>query len=450
MQPIQNILTNDSSGWKGRVLIALLVLVFGAVLSLAFGFLKLPVAAGAVGVVCLLALAVRRPVWGLALLCSLLSVEGIYTRNLAMTEIRLVGILVFGVWLAHVVLYGKKLQINRTFIAGLIFLLWAGISILWAQDPQVAGRYYGTLAQLILLFLLTINAIETEADFRLVMAGLLLGAVASSHLSVNLFITNIIERARAFEAQDPNYYSLIVGLALFAGLYLFSKLKNIWLRFSSLLLACFLVLPLILAQSRTTWVATFAGIMMFLWNTKKRLRNILFAGLVVAAAIYATFALDLINVTLIQRASVLTALRDRGSDRFDIWLVARRIYADNPVIGVGYMQFPVVYNRYRSETVEIRNDLVPDRATHNVYIKAATEMGTIGLALFILIFWSAYREGNLPRGKIPWISSVLLVFVMTAGLGITIMESKFFWLCLALASKAQSLASQRLALEETR
>jgi len=45
---------------------------------------------------------------------------------------------------------------------------------------------------------------------------------------------------------------------------------------------------------------------------------------------------------------------------------------------------------------------------------------------------------------------LLLVFVMTAGLGITIMESKFFWLCLALASKAQSLASQRLVLEETR
>jgi len=418
------------------------------VLLLLFSLLPLAWAGGIFAGAFYLVLVVRWPVLGLGLICSLLTVEGIYAGRLEMTEIRLAGIMVFVAWLVHMVIYGKRLRINNTFIASLIFLLWAGVSFLWVKDAETAGPFYGTLIQLILLFLMTINVVENERDFRIVMLSLLLGAVATSQLSINLFVTNIIERARAFEAQDPNNYALTVGLGVVAGLYLASVLKNFWLRLISALLACLLTFPLLLAQSRSAWLAVAAGLIVFLRHSKNRLRNMLITGAVLAGVIMGSYAMGFINVTLIQRASVVIALRERGSDRFDIWLVAGKIFADNPVLGVGYYQFPVVYNRYRADAPGIRKDKIPSRDPHSLYFKVLTELGLVGLALLGLIFRNIWLEETLPRGKIPWITSLLLVYVMVGGIGISLLNSKFLWLCLALASKAQSLASERLAAEE--
>ena len=433
---------------KHRIFITALAISAVLVLLLLFSLLPLAWASGIFAGACYLVLAVRWPVLGLFLICSLLTVEGIYAGQLEMTEIRLAGILAFAAWLAHLVIYGKKLRINNTFVATLIFLVWAGISFLWVKDTAMAGPYYGTLVQLVLLFLMTINVIENERDFRVVMAGLLLGAVATSQLSINIFVTNIIERARAFEAQDPNNYAMTLGLGIVGGLYLASVLKNIWLRLVSALLACLLAFPLILAQSRSGWLAVGAGLIVFLWNTKNKLRNMLIALAVLTGVIWGSFAMGFVNVTLIQRASVALAIRERGSNRFDIWLVAGRVFADNPVLGVGYYQFPVVYNSYRADTPEIRKDQIPSRDPHSLYFKVATELGLIGLALLVLILWNVWREETLPRGKIPWIASVILVYAMVAGIGISILNSKFLWLCLALASKSQSLAREGLAAEE--
>jgi len=436
-----------SVGRYQALLIGLAILAFTAVVFL-FNLLPLGWACGIFFGACYLVLAVRWPVWGLVLICSLLTVEGIYAGQLEMTEIRLIGIGAFGAWLAHMVIYRKRVRINSTFVAALVLFLWAGVSFLWAKDTEAAALYYGTFAQQILLFLLTINVIENERDFRLVMASLLLGAVATSQLSINLFVTNIIERARAFEAQDPNHYAMTVGLAIIAGLYLTSMLKNIWLKLGSVLFVCLLAFPLILAQSRSGWLAVGAGLIVFLWYTRNRLRNILIVGAVLTGVISASFAMGLVNITLIQRASMLLALRERGSDRFDIWLVAGKIFADNPVLGVGYYQFPVVYNRYRADTPGIRKDQVPSRDPHNLYFKVVTELGIVGLVLLGLILWNIWREETLPRSKIPWITTVLLAYVMAGGIGVSIFNSKFLWLCLALASKAQTLARERLAAEE--
>lgn len=438
-----------SAGRYQSFLIGLAILA-GLALVFLFSVLPLALACSIFAGICYLVLTVWRPVWGLALICSLLTVEGIYAGQLEMTEIRLIGIGAFGAWIAHLVIYGKKLRINSTFVAALVLFLWAGISFLWAPDPEGAAPYYGTLAQLVLLFLLTINVIEHERDFRIVMASLLFGAVATSQLSINLFVTNIIERARTFEAQDPNGYAMTVGLAIIASLYLTSMLKNIWLKLGSALFACLLVFPLILAQSRSGWLAVGTGLIVFLWYTKNRLRNILIVGAVLTGVISASFAMGLVNITLIQRASMLLALRERGSDRFDIWLVAGKIFADNPVLGVGYYQFPKVYNRYRADTPGIRKDQVPNRDPHNLYFKVVTELGIVGLVLLGLILWNIWREETLPRSKIPWITTVLLAYVMAGGIGVSIFNSKLFWLCLALASKAQTLVRERLAVEEGR
>jgi len=420
------------------------VLVFLAGLSIAAALvlacLPLHLVAWAIAALVFLPLTVYRPVWGLAALCALLPLEGIVVTSQGATELRLLGMAVFAAWVIHLLIFGKKIKVSQTFWVAFAFVAWAGISFLWVKDPQFSGYRYGTLVQLLFLFLMVINIIESEWDFRLVMVSLLLGAVFSTILSLNLFITNVFERARAFEAQNPNSYAMALALAIIAGIYLAASLKNLWLKLLCALAAAYLSFPLLLAQSRSCWLAAAAALAVYLWHTKRRLRNILVVGLVATATLTAAFSLGMVQVGLIQRTSELVGMQGQANDRFDIWRVAANVFLDNPVAGVGFMQFPRVYNRYRYTTLGIRNDLVPARDAHSIYFGVAAELGIIGLALLALLFWKAWRGQRIPPGINPWINPALLALILTSSIGINQIREKTFWLVLALAVQAQSLA----------
>jgi O-antigen ligase len=410
-------------------------------LTAALSFLPVRLTAGAPALVCLAALFLWRPVWGLAAIAGLLSLEGIAAQDLGMSEIRLAGIAAFSAWVIHLLATGKRLRVNRTLGAAVAFVLWAGVSFLWMENPRHSGGYYGTLVQQLLLFLMTVNVIESRRDFQIVAAAFLLGAAATSWMSIGLFVQNMIERARAFEGQNANQYAAVVGLAVIFGIYLTAELKNRWLRLGSLILSVGLAIPLILAQSRSAWLAVLSALCVFIWHTRHRVRNFILILAAVLSLVSLVFIIGLANISLIQRAGELGTMRERGSDRLDIWHVAGRIIADHPVAGVGFMQFPVVFNRYRAVTDEVRKDQVSNRDPHNVYFGVTAELGLVGLFLLGLVFWNAWREEKLPPGAAPWINRALIVFLMVFAMGGSIHQGKFFWLALALAVKARTLAA---------
>jgi O-antigen ligase/polysaccharide polymerase Wzy-like membrane protein len=390
-----------------------------------------------------MAVAVARPALAMALLCAVLPIEGIAAGSTHVSEVRLIGIATFAIWLAHLLLYGRRIRINRTFLLGVALALWAGISIMWGTSLETIWSSYFTLVQMLLLFLLTINVIENEMDFRLVLAGLLLGVLVTSPLSMNVFIENVVERARAFEAQNPNGYAMTVGFAIISGLYLMSTEKNRLLRLFFLFSSLFLAVPLILAQSRTAWIATFTAIVVMIWYSRNRVRNYITVVAVMAGLVVVLFAAGLVNFTLVDRTSQLMTMENRGSSRFDVWVVAAEMIKDHPLIGVGYAQFPSSYSQYRGDTPAIRRDTTAKRDPHNTYIGIMGELGIIGLLILLLIFWSACREESLPDPGKAWFSDVVVVFLMMFSIGGTLTHAKLLWIGLALAAKARHLAAER-------
>lgn len=430
----------DSAPSVSNGLTVALAALAGIFCLLVFSFLRLPLAVSVVAVLVFAVAAVFRPAAGLALLAAVLPVEGIAASQLEMTEVRLVGIAAFGIWAAHLVLYRKRIRYDRTFLIGAALVAWAGFSLLWAANMEYAGRQYGTLLQVLLLFLLTLNVVETEGDFRLILAGLLVGALATSHLALSVFVENMIERARAFEAQNPNSYAMVVGTAIIAGIYLMRSVRSYLLKIPLLGATLFLGVPLVLAQSRTAWVATAAALFMVIWHTRHRMRNFLIAGVLAAGLVGALFAFGMVSFTLVHRASDLVTMRSGGSNRLDIWRVAANVIKENPVAGAGYAQFPYAFNKQRPRTTGIRSDQVSMRDPHSVYLGVTAEMGAVGLILLLALFWSAAREERPPPGSRPWISDALVVFIAMFSVGGTIYHTKLFWLALALAAKARHLA----------
>ncbi|MBW7995648.1 MAG: O-antigen ligase family protein [Candidatus Glassbacteria bacterium] len=436
-----NVRADTAGDYNWIVVAASLV---AAVISLILYWqLQFPIASAVTVALVFLAVAVARPSAALALLCAVLPVEGIAAANIEMTEVRAVGIGVFVIWVVHLVLYRKLIRVNRTFLLGAALVAWAGVSLLWATNFEITGAYYFTLIQVLLLALLCINVIENETDFRLVLGGLLLGALITSHLSLAVFVENVVERARTFEAQNPNSYAMVVGFSMLGGMYLMRSMRRWWIKVGLLLATLFMAVPLILAQSRTAWMATVAGFAVMIWHTRHRVRNFLILFVITAGLLAGLFAAGLVNITLVERTSQLMTMREKGTSRFDVWMVASNMIADNPVLGVGYMQFPSRFNQYRPATPSIRRDLHSRRDPHSTYFSVIAELGIVGFALLMAMLWSACREEKIHPGGKPWLSDSFVVYLMMFSVGGTLLHAKLFWVGLALAAKARHLAAVR-------
>lgn len=394
----------------------------------------------ALGSVLLFAVMVRFPVMGLAALCSLLSVEGISGQGMHVTEIHLAGIVAFGAWIIHLFLYGRALRVNRPFNLALLFVVWAGISILWAMDKESAGEHYVTLIELLMLFLLTINVVETRRDLAIVLGSILLGGLATCGTAINLFTENLMERARVFEAQNANGYAAAVGLGLLSGLYFTGKGHPWWLRVTGFLGIGFLTVPLVLAQSRSAWLATITAMIVFIWHSRNRWRNFLLiaaTGAVLWSVIYYS---GLVNYSVVTRAMDVVKVRERGSDRFDIWQAGAGMFLDHPLAGVGFNQFPRQFNSYRAMTPGIRHDMFSNRDPHSMYVGVTTELGLAGITLLLILVWSIWREGQSASRESRWFGRALVAFFMVFGLTGTVIWSKIFWLGLGLASRSLTLS----------
>ena len=90
---------------------------------------------------------------------------------------------------------------------------------------------------------------------------------------------------------------------------------------------------------------------------------------------------------------------DNGFDessqgRLDAWHAGMRMLIKNPVIGVGFVQFPFNYLDYAENPVICR----PLEA-HNTYIQIAAELGVSGIVCFFLLLYMSIKNATLMGRK---------------------------------------------------
>ena len=82
-----------------------------------------------------------------------------------------------------------------------------------------------------------------------------------------------------------------------------------------------------------------------------------------------------------------SADKDTGKDRVELWKVAWRAFEDNPVLGVGQGNMPIIFGKYqKDESGESywRRDYF-GRAVHSVYFTLLPELGLVGTLIFALM-----------------------------------------------------------------
>lgn len=138
-------------------------------------------------------------------------------------------------------------------------------------------------------------------------------------------------------------------------------------------------------------------------------------------------------------------------------LAAGLAMVDHPVLGVGPGLFPIYYEEYASR-IGLRVLEGETRESHNLYFGIGSELGIIGLVIFLIIGLltfqmiikarrlSLHARPDLERLTTPFGLALMTYYV--TGMFLHLSFARFFWLMLAVASAAAIITIREMTTAE--
>jgi len=157
-----------------------------------------------------------------------------------------------------------------------------------------------------------------------------------------------------------------------------------------------------------------------------------------------------------ERLSLAAVAADKGTGRLDIWHVAWREYLREPLFGTGAGGFEFRSSHLLETTPGVGIDpnsilLRTGIRVHNVYLEALTELGPVGLLLWLAILAGTVavivRFGGARVSATPTSPLLPMLFAFAvATVFLSVANSKLLWMIVGLAAAA---ASDRYAAART-
>ena len=323
-------------------------------------------------------------------------------------------------------------------------------SIPFAFDPVYSMREVNTMINWILVYLLFLWVVNTKFRFYIVLAILFL---ASLKLAQHGFRVSL-GRGFSYEGwglRGPagwfeNAADLGVQMAIFTAwaVAIYLGLRKYWdyriIRWAFAFAPVAGVITAVGVGQRNTAVAFVAMGLAVLLLTRNRVRNLLIVALA-GAALFMIMPED-------YKARFDTAGTDVTSEsRLTYWEYGMRVYADHPVIGVGFNNWaPYTTSRYPEMFVLGRLE-----AAHSLPVTLAAEMGTLGLItyfwLVLALFLTNLRSARLLREVDPpfWrymaiALNIGLAGFLGAGIFLSILIYPFLWFQAGLTAALYKIA----------
>lgn len=336
-----------------------------------------------------------------------------------------------------------------------LFLGWALLSTVWAEDPRASLGAAGRYGLNVVLFLIVFTAVRRKDQAYLVTGALVAGAAAATIYGLIVGSDTIYGTRLSGTNLDPNELAsvLVAGVAL--GFALAAGLRSPGLRLAGLAGGLCCLLGIFLTVSRGGILAL--GVMVLaalVLAGRWRLRAGIAAAVVVSVSVlyFAAFAPDEAR----ERIATSTQGQTRVLEgRTTIWQIGWRMVKANPAVGVGAGNFPVASKHYLLEpgAVTASNTIliVEPQVAHNTFLGVLAELGAVGLTLFLVVIFfclacclqaaARFRARGDPSGEILARGFAIgLIGTLTADFFITQEFSKQLWLMLGMAPALLSIA----------
>jgi O-antigen ligase len=335
-----------------------------------------------------------------------------------------------------------------------LFLSWTAVSQLWAEDAGEALTAFTRLALNALLLLIIFTAVRKPSQAIGFVGAFVAGATLNALYGV-LFAPSYADTASRLSSSitNPNELASVLVAALVLSFGLAVALKDMPLaRLGALCAGALCTAGIFLTGSRGGLVALGVAMVAFLivgarW--RGRLALVLVA-VVLAGVGYYNFA-----ASPEIRSHVSTV--GSGTGRLDLWTVGWRMVEDEPLRGVGAGNFTVSSVHYLLQPGAIeRADYIvgAPKVVHNTYLQLWTELGLVGLVLFVLVVGfclyaalnaarSFSRQGDERMEIVARALFVALAGLLAADFFGSRLNNKEVWLLLGLAPALLAIARSR-------
>jgi O-antigen ligase len=318
------------------------------------------------------------------------------------------------------------------------FVLWVSVSILWASDKGDALR--ATVSFLAVLGLMVVIGLLERRYLVLALAGLAFSAALSVPGGYILPVPEGSDMAVSGRfgpaGAGPNSYSLNLAIAFFVAY--FGVLRRHW-RIAYLLAPVFLY-GIFATASRTGLIALGATPLLALLVPRLAPRlglRILPVYVLGAAAIMViVLAIPSVGERTLERYSTLSQYQseETWSGRWSNWQGALKVIDSHPILGVGAGNYAEAALDY-SETVQAHSAKKAAElgdvagAAHNMILSVASQLGLVGLILFLGILFFAFKTAWLIAQRSDLGTGIFLglIVVMIAGLTLTWENNKIVY-----------------------
>jgi O-antigen ligase len=358
---------------------------------------------------------------------------------LVTTEIKTAPILLsdllavaLAIWLLASVLVAGRIRLDRTsaLLTGFVVVNVVAISVATVRFDLTAGQVAFSSLYLIRwslyagLYLFALTVLRRAAAPRLIRVALTVcGAFAAFGIIQSIFLPDFafmiypdaipyvewdVQGNRLVSSfLDPNFAGAFIMFGL-----LYAHAQAAELKPSYPLLGLFWT-ALILTLSRSSIIASLLGLGLLTLRTRSFRR--LFVPLAVLALIGTLVADRLVQFAASYHK--LTLFEPSALSRLSAWLLAWQVFADNPLIGVGYNTFGVVRAAYGSAA----SGNTAFGSDGGILYMAAVS-GIVGVALLCAALWrimrlglKSYRSRELPQNVrvlgltlYAWVPSLLI------------------------------------------
>ncbi|HZW03979.1 MAG TPA: O-antigen ligase family protein [Anaerolineaceae bacterium] len=450
------------AGLVAAVLLALAVVRFG------------PAVLAVLGGVVALSLVYLHPELGLFALVLSLPIEDLLPGIGPATGTRLLGMGVFGIWALRKTLRRESwrpLFKSPLMMGALLLLGWSFASFLWAGDRTAAAQGMLTQLQLFFLALLAIDLAVSWERSVWVVRLLVLGGLIAAGFSLEQYYVQGIRRAGDGVSGGINYTaSFLVTLLPFAFYLIRARTGGFW-TFLGALYVPLGVVAVTVSFSRSSYILLVIVLVVHTWlllRTRARRGWVfLLGGLIVAAFITApkeavNERVQTISPLLASWFSPTESEAQAADARAFHWQVGFEMFKDSPVLGVGSSNFGIQFLSYQFEVPGPPDFFLNPRSAHSSYVGLLTELGPLGLGLFVFILGAALlnlvrargwlRQGGAAETRLYLVEAFFyaLVFQVLYGWALNTHMNKNFWLILAMSVALAALSRrERQALDST-
>ncbi len=365
-----------------------------------------------------------------------------------LTAVDLLVAVVLALWFARMIAVERAIRIHLPplTLPFVLFLSAALLSTTVATSFQYAAKEFAKWLEMFAIYLLVANTLDRAGMVRVLAVSLLAGT-AEAAIGIYQFVFRVgpegfslfgrfMRAYGTFEQPNPyaGYLGLLIPVALgvLVGLLPFGLARwREWTK-SNLLLGAIagvslvaMLAALLMSWSRGAWLGVGAALVAVPVVTSRRA-----FVLSTITAFVLTFVILLSSINIIPSA---VAERFSGIGEyfgvFDVrgvkvddanfaivermahWQAAAEMWADHPLLGVGFGNYAVVYPDY---ALPRWSD--PLGHAHNYYLNVAAESGSIGLVTYLVLWgvaaWQGWRAVRRARGLAQGIAAGLLGMII--------------------------------------